>query len=263
MEFMGFELDETSMTILAEGKSIVNAATAQQITLRLMGASAVATHSPHYAHLLKQAGRKLTDLDFMANSKDFDRTGKLMQSLGYQTLRTGMMLASTSVGERSIFDHPTRHIHVDVFFDKLKMCHTIDFRDRLKTDPITISLADILLEKMQIVRINEKDILDTIVLLSEHELGNNDNDTVNIDYISKLLASNWGFYYTTTMNLHKIKERLSMYTGLTAENVSNVSLKIDSLLQSIENQPKSSSWKMRAKIGTRKKWYEDVEEIVR
>ena len=251
------------MTILAEGKRIVEAASGQQIMLRLMGASAVATHSPRYTYLLKGAGRRLTDLDFMGNSKDFEKTGKLMQSLGYRTMRTGMMLASTSVGERSIFDHPTRHIHVDVFFDKLKMCHTIDFRKRLSADPITISLADIVLEKMQIVRINEKDILDTIVLLSEHELGNNDNDMVNTDYIASLLAADWGFYYTTTMNLNKIKELLPKYPQLNEENVKNVSAKIDGLLQAIENKPKSSSWKFRAKIGTRKQWYDDVEEIVR
>jgi hypothetical protein len=251
------------MTILAEGKRIVDAASAQQITLRLMGASAIATHSPHYTYLLKEAGRRLTDLDFMSSSKDFDKTGKLMQSLGYRTMRTGMMLASTSVGERSIFDHPTSHIHVDVFFDKLKMCHTIDFRKRLSADPITISLADILLEKMQIVRINEKDILDTIVLLSEHELGSHDNDMINADYISSLLSGDWGFYYTVTTNLNKIKERLPKYPRLSEEDAKNVSMKIDSLLQTIENKPKSSSWKIRAKIGARKQWYEDVEEIVR
>lgn len=257
------ELDETSMTILGEGKRILDAATEKQITIRLMGASAIVTHSPHYAYLLKEVGRKLTDLDFMGNSKDFDKVRQLMQSLGYQTMRTGMMLASTSVGERSIYDHPTRHIHVDVFFDKLKMCHTIDFRKRLNADPITISLADILLEKMQIVRINEKDILDTIVLLSEHELGNHDTDTVNADYISRLLSENWGFYYTTTMNLNKIKERLPKYPRLSEENIENVRTKVDGLLQAIESRPKSSSWKIRARIGTRKQWYEEVEEIVR
>ena len=256
------EPDETSAEILGESKRILNAAAEKQVTIRLMGASAIATHSPRFAYLLKEVGRKLTDLDFMANSKDFDRVKQLLGALGYQPMRTIQMMMG-SVGERSIYVHAAKGLHVDVFFDQLKMSHTIDFRKRLNADPLTISLADILLEKMQIVRINEKDIIDTIVLLSEHEIGNNDNDTVNADYISNLLSKDWGFYYTATTNLGKIKDRLTTYPCLTKENVENVRRKIDALLQEIDSRPKSSSWKFRAKVGTRKQWYEDVEEVVR
>jgi len=260
---MSTELDETSKTILTEAKRIHEVATEKQVTLRLMGAAAIATHSPRFAYLLKEAGRKLTDLDFMGNSKDFGRVKQLMESLGYQTIRAGFMLAATSVGERSIYVHTAKNIKVDVFFDQLKMSHTINFRKRLNADPITISLADILLEKIQIVKINEKDIIDTIVLLSEHDIGNSDNETVNADYISSLLSQDWGFYYTATTNLNKIKERLLKYPSLSEENVENVRKKVDGLLQAIESRPKSSSWRLRARIGTRKKWYEDVEEVVR
>jgi hypothetical protein len=251
------------MMILGEAKRILNAAAEKNVVMRLMGASAIATHSPRFRYLLKEAGRKLTDLDFMGNSKDFDAVRRVMEPLGYQTMRAGFMLSATSVGERSIYVHATNEIKVDAFFDQLRMCHTIDFRRRLNADPVTISLADILLEKMQIVQINEKDLLDSTILLSEHDIGNNDDETVNVDYISSLLSQDWGFYYTVVMNLNKLRDRITKYPFFTQENIENVGKKIDGIRQAIESRPKSSAWKLRARIGTRRKWYVDVEEAIR
>jgi len=79
------------------------------------------------------------------------------------------------------------------------------FLKRLEIDYPTISLADLLLEKMQIVKLNEKDILDTIVMLREHDVGEGDKETINSDRVSGLLSDDWGFYYTVTTNLGKIK----------------------------------------------------------
>jgi hypothetical protein len=49
---------------------------------------------------------------------------------------------------------------------------------------------------------------------------------------------------------------------LTKEDLEDISVKINKLLQFIEKEPKSMRWKLRAKIGTRKKWYNDVEEAL-
>jgi len=61
-----------------------------------------------------------------------------------------------------------------------------------------------LLEKMQIVRINEKDIIDTVMLLLEHPLGDEDHETIHVGRISKLCAKDWGLWRTLTMNLEKV-----------------------------------------------------------
>ncbi len=91
-----------------------------------------------------------------------------MASLGYTDNREVFIV---SEGERSIFDKPEAGLHVDVFYEKLDFCHAIYWKDRLETDSPTIPLAELLLEKMQIVQINEKDVIDTIMLLLEHPLG--------------------------------------------------------------------------------------------
>jgi len=154
-------------------------------------------------------------------------------------------------------------VKVDVFYDKLAMCHEIDFTRRLEVDYPTISTADIILEKTQIVKINEKDVKDLIILFAEHELGSNDNHMINSPYISKLLAKDWGFYYTVTTNLKLVRDQFldKWKEPSVQEYLNNVKSRVDELLKQIESEPKSMGWKMRQSIGTKKKWYKDVEEV--
>jgi hypothetical protein len=142
------------------------------------------------------------------------------------------------------------------------MSHTIDFRKRLEVDYPTISLADLLLEKMQIHHINEKDIKDTIVLIRGHMMTNGDKDTINEEYIAKLLSDDWGFYHTVVLNLNKTKSLMDGYE-ISAADKNDVVRKIDELIGKIDAQSKTTRFKWRAKIGEKKKWYNDVDETIR
>jgi len=133
----------------------------------------------------------------------------------------------------------------------------------LEIDHPTISLSDLLLEKLQIVEINEKDIIDCIILFREHEVGEDDKTTINMKYISKLFSGDWGWWRTGTMNLDKIKHFAEKYDKLTDEDKKIVIERIDKLREAIDKHPKSMGWKMRAKVGDKKKWYRDVEEVIR
>jgi hypothetical protein len=150
-----------------------------------------------------------------------------------------------------------------VFLDKLSFCHTVDFQNRLELDSPTITLADLLLEKMQIVHINEKDIKDTIILLAEHDIGESDKETVDAKRIAELLSDDWGFQYTVQTNLRRVAEYAEKRPAWPADVKEIVSAKVGALLGRIEAEPKSFRWKMRAKVGTSKKWYNDVEEVER
>ena len=92
--------------------------------------------------------------------------------------------------------------------DKLDFCHPIPWKGRLEVDSPSIPLAELLLEKMQIVKINEKDIIDTIMLLREHTIARDDADHINAEVVAKLCAGEWGLYRTTTMNLGKVRDYL-------------------------------------------------------
>ena len=113
---------------------------------------------------------------------------------------------------------------------------------------------------MQIVQINEKDIKDAIVVLREHEIGTSDKETINSDYISDLLSKDWGFWYTVTTNLGKLRAFLPEYERLSLEDRSDISTKIEKLSDATEKREKSFGWKMRARTGTKQRWYREVDE---
>jgi hypothetical protein len=162
-----------------------------------------------------------------------------------------------------IWDNKSNGLHVDIFFDKLEMNHDISFDGRLEIEELTIPLIDMLLEKMQIVHINEKDIIDTIMLLREHSVGDAAPETIDGQYLANVLANDWGFYYTVVTNLRKLKDHLQLYPELSEEDRTDVSHKIEALLSVIESKPKTLAWKLRSRVGPKTKWYKDVEDVRR
>jgi uncharacterized protein YggL (DUF469 family) len=254
---------EEHIQFINEALRIIDHAQKQDVVLRLMGGFAIRLHCPKYDYLYDKLGRKpALDLDLITYTRHRPKIKKIFTELGY-TPMTSMALMFATGSARQIYQDEAHNRSVDVFFDKLEMCHTIDFKNRLELDSSTITLSDLLLQKVQIVKINEKDIKDVIILLREHEIGEAEKETVNLRYISKLLSNDWGFWYTATTNLKKVKEFLNDYKVLTEEDRNDVGAKIDKLTSAINNEPKSFSWKMRAKIGTNKRWYTEVEELVR
>jgi len=231
--------------------------------MRLMGGFAIRLHCPKFDYLYDRLQRKPAyDLDLITYSRFRPQIKKLFKELGYASMASMALMFDTG-RNRQIYTDEAHNRSVDVFFDKLEMCHTIDFANRLELDSPTITLSDLLLQKAQIVKINEKDIKDMMILLREHNVGEMENETVNTRYIAKLLSDNWGFWYTVTTNMGKVQEFLSQYETLTEADCQDIKSKIDKLLKAIEDEPKSLKWKMRAKIGTSKRWYTEVEELVR
>jgi hypothetical protein len=120
-----------------------------------------------------------------------------------------------------------------------------------------------LLQKIQICKINEKDIKDVMILLREHQIGETDKESVNVGYISKLLSRDWGFWFSAVTNLKKTREFLADYKALKDTDQKDIETKIAEILKALEDEPKSVQWKLRSKIGTSKKWYTEVEELIR
>lgn len=238
--------------------AIIEAARRKQIELRLMGATAIYYRCPNSRDLTDAMSRALTDLDFMTLSKYVRHIPDLFASLGFE----GNERVNALYGlRRQIYDDPKNGRHIDVFVDKLTFCHQIDLTRRLELDSVTLPLADLLLEKLQIVKIGEKDVKDIIILLREHELGDKDDGRINMDYIAKLLADDWGFYYTVTTNLKKTRDYANSLTILSPEDRKLVESRIDAFLDKIEREGKSFKWKMRAKAGTKVQWYDDAEDV--
>lgn len=241
-----------------ELKRILEASDEAGILLRVIGSLAFQMHCPQYGYLQAAMGRAYTDIDFAAYRKQNKEIKELMAGLGYQEDREVFIV---SEGDRSIFHQTNGSLHVDVFYEKLDFSHVISWQDRLEVDKPTIPLAELLLEKMQIFKINEKDIIDTIMLLLEHPLGSHDNEVINIDHVAQLCAKDWGLWRTTTMNLDKVQQLVQTYSQLSAEEKKKVSEQVKKALARIESEPKTLAWRLRARVGDRVKWYKDVDEV--
>jgi hypothetical protein len=253
MDIFPFEL------LSQEHNRIISEANRCGVTMRLLGAMAFELRCSKSAALRVELGRTLSDLDYMALTKQWDDVVKLLTSLGYSFDERRAMLHGN---ERIIFFHPSE-LRVDVFFDQLDMCHKIDLRNRLSIHDHTISLADLLLEKIQIVQITEKDIIDIITLFMEHPV-TEDESGINTRYIADRFAGDWGFYHSATTNLRRVyDEFIFNYSPLTEDNQRIVRTRIDQLTDSIEQTPKTLKWKARARFGTSLKWYRDVGDLVR
>jgi hypothetical protein len=255
---MSPQSDEQRRLFEEEAVRIVNSAGEQGLTLRVLGSLAFHIHCQRYDYLQKQLGRAYTDIDFAGYRKQASKTGPFLSRLGYrEDLDVNILFA----GERLIYNHPSSGLHIDIFFDKLNFCHEINWVGRLEVDQPTLPLAEMLLEKMQIVKINEKDIIDTLMLLLEHSLGDNDHETINITRISRLCAKDWGLWRTITMNLRKVADLGRGYDQLSAEEKSLLGSQVDTALARINAEPKTTGWRLREKIGDRVKWYQDVDEV--
>jgi hypothetical protein len=241
-----------------EVRRIVEAGNQAGVTLRLLGSLAFQFHCPQHGGLQAQLGRAYTDIDFAGYVKQAKVVGEMLARLGYAEDKEIFLVTE---GGRAIFENPTNHLHVDVFYEKLDFCHVIKWAGRLEVDSPTIPLAELLLEKMQIVKINEKDIIDTIMLLLEHPLGDSDLETINIGRIAKLCADDWGLWRTTSMNLIKVKQLAQAYPQLSAGHKAHITTQVEVALQRIEAEPKSMAWRIRDRVGDRVKWYKDVDEV--
>jgi hypothetical protein len=245
-------------TFEAEADRLLDAAREAGVTLRLLGALAFRHRCPRYGRLQDQLGRKYTDIDFAGYGREVSGVRRVLVAHGYAE-DSGLYVESE--GSRMVFEHPDTHLHLDVFLDKLEFSHTISWKGRLEVDEVTIPMAELVLEKMQILEINEKDLIDTIMLLLEHPLGDTDDDTINVWLMARLCAEDWGLWRTTTMNLAKTAQMAQTYDQLDANEKGRVSEQVAAILRRIEAEPKGRKWRWRSRIGDRKKWYRDVGEL--
>jgi len=222
----------------------------QGVILRLFGGMAIRLRCPSASH--RNLQRKYADIDFMGLSKQSRKIKELFTDLGYEPREFFNALQ----GSRLIFNDIAQGRRIDIFLDVFKMCHKFDFRDRLSMDKLTIPLADLLATKLQVVEITEREYRDVIALVHDHEVNESEGpETIDGAYLAKLCADDWGIYKTFTINLANILHALENY-GLPSDDREVVSKRLTALQAQIESVPKSMRWKMRARIGENKKWYE-------
>jgi hypothetical protein len=241
-------------SIVDEAERLLDLARREQTVFPLLGGVAVRMHAPEIPTPLD---REYKDLDFAVPKGGGGAAAKLLRDSGYEP---EVVFNAMNGKERMLF-HDTEHgRQVDVFVGSFRMCHEIPFADRLKAGETTVPLAELLLTKLQIIELNEKDVRDTALLLHGHEVAEHDDDAVNGQRIAEMCGSDWGLWRTITANLTRCREHLGDY-ALPDSDRQRIGDRLAELLERIEAYPKTRGWKLRAKIGERKRWYDLPEEV--
>ncbi len=201
--------------------------------------------------------RDYADLDFIIPKGESKKAQGFFEGIGY----VPQTRFNTIYGnERLLFFDEENGRQMDVLVGKFRMCHEVPFGKRLAIEPTTVPLAELLLTKLQIIELNEKDVRDALALFHDHEISDGDGDAINGGRISELCASDWGLWRTFTGNLEDLRGHVGNY-GLSEERKKDIEERIGALRERIEAEPKSFGWKVRTKIGDRKRWYELPEEV--
>ncbi len=238
---------------VSEAKRIIDKAAERNIMLKLIGGLAVRNH----CKIIEFCERDYSDIDFVGLSEQLKDIERVFTELGY-THNKDVLISSG--GRRMQFISSNGLEHVDVFLDKFEMDHdVIDLKNRLKIEKYTISLSDILLTKLQIHKINEKDIRDILTILKDVPYGVEDKPgVVNFKYIAQKCAEDWGLYYDVLLNINKSLSLIENYT-LTPLEVERIKTSLLVLKKFLEDEPKTSKWFKRSKTGLRRRWWNIIE----
>jgi hypothetical protein len=240
------------------------------VEARVIGGLAILIHSMDYVDLFKRLRRlddeerQITDIDLITYKPHANKLDTVLMKLGYSPdFRITMYYGDA----RRIYYSKDGTHQVDIFIDRLKYNHTIDFgrpgKGRLELDFPTIPLPDLLLEKLQIHKIAEKDIKDVILLFRAHEISSEyKGGAMDLERLQEVLGDDWEFWYESKLNLEKVLVFVEKYRNehiLDDADARNVDEKVRSLLRFLEEMPKTKNWLKRAKIGEKKKWWNEIE----
>jgi hypothetical protein len=240
--------------IVAEGERLVGLADEADIDMRLLGGVAVRLHAPDVPPALD---RQYKDLDLAIPKKASGPLDQMLRNAGYTP---HVSFNAMHARERGLYFDDEHGRQVDVFIDSFRMCHAIPLADRFAVDGGTVPLAELLLTKLQIIELNEKDVRDTVLLLYGHPVADHDDEAVNGARIAALCSVDWGLWRTITANLDRCREHVPDY-DLSNGDREQIAARFDQLVSRIEAEPKSRGWKLRAKVGERKRWYDLPEEV--
>jgi hypothetical protein len=241
------------LDVVSEGQRLLRRADEAGVPLRLLGGVAIKLRAP--AALPAAFSRSYADLDFVTAKKSAGATSDLFRAEGYTP---HVAFNALHGGERLLFFDDEHDRQVDVFVGAFSMCHRIPLDERLEVDPVSIPLAELLLTKLQVIELNEKDVRDTLALLHDHPVGGKDGETLNADRLAALCCADWGLCRTITQNLAACRAFAETYD---VPDRALVEGRLDALIARIEAEPKTRAWKLRAKIGDRKRWYDLPEEV--
>lgn len=244
----------------ATARELVRSFEEGDLRLRIMGGVAIwgvlddATRRPY-----EEVRPVPADIDLMVPAKSDRATADMFRRLGLaEDERLNLLRGNVRQKWFAQVGVAGETLPVDVFVGDPPLCHKLDFTDGFVSPAPELPATDLLLQKLQIVEINEKDLIDAAYLVRGRDFGPG-AELIDLDRIVKLTSEDWGFFHTVTVNLEKVERAARAFVP----DPASVLTTLGELRSQIEATPKSRRWKLRARVGTKVQWYTEVEELDR
>jgi hypothetical protein len=249
------QVSEIKPDVVEEAGRLLESAESRGLPLRVLGGVAIRMRAP--VELPPALRRSYADADFLTAKGTSRQAQEFFRDEGYEAQVAFNALHGT---DRLLFFDNANDRQVDVFVGSFEMSHKVPVAERMDLEPRTLPLAELLVTKLQIAELNEKDLRDALALFHGHAVNESDGDSINAARVAKLCSTDWGLWRTLTGNLATCRDHLARY-DLQEEERSRIDAGIEEMLDRLEREPKSRGWKLRAKIGERKRWYTTPEEV--
>jgi hypothetical protein len=242
--------------LVQEARGLVEDAQGRGATVRLMGGVGIRLLLEE--RMARAFERPYRDLDIFISRSERREVEATLTERGW---RPATAFNALGGGRRLLFEDPGSEAQVDVFVDVFEMCHRLPLKDSLGQPGPSLPATDLLMSKLQIVELNAKDRHDCYALLAACPIGDH-HRALDTTRIAELTGADWGLHHTFELNLRRLSQGVDD-AALPADHSATVTAVVDRLAAAMADAPKSRGWKLRARIGERKRWYEEPEEVER
>jgi hypothetical protein len=236
---------------IGETRRILSQAEATGVPLRAFGRIAIALRAPTIRRL--RPDRTYDGID-LAGLGPIDPIEALLADLGYDAAAP----AGAGNGSLPLRFRGRAGRHLEVSLGVLRSSHDLPFGDRLMVDRMTLSLADLLLATLQAVDLSDDDSDDVAALLADHEL-TDDDAGIGMRRIAAICADDWGWWKTVDDNLRTLvarwRAKSSAAPPVERQILGTAAGRANRLRDRLTSTPKSTTWRLRAVVGERVRWY--------
>ena len=236
-----------------ESRRLIAAADRKGVAVRALGGVAVQLQSPAGGPILP---RPIRDIDLVTRRDTRKVVAEVLVEQGY--VADEMFNALHGSRRLLFYDEPNQR-KLDVFVGEFAMCHPIPIADRLEKEPLTVPLAELMLTKLQIVELTERDQRDIYSLAYHHEVTTENGSGIEGRYVAELCSRDWGLWRTVRGTIERCTTNVDRYE-LGGEAVALITKRLKDLWANIDEAPKSTKWRLRSRVGDRVRWYEEPEE---
>src|SRR3954454_15195124 len=98
-------------------------------------------------------------------------------------------------------------------------------------------------------------------MLYHHDVADTDaGAAINAERVAELCAADWGLWRTTKVNTERVRNAIPK-SGLEPAAQRLMLDRLDRLWQRIDAVPKPRAWRLRDRLGDRKRWYQEPDEV--